>query len=886
VATHLYWRLSMMQPSGGSAFACTEISMAATSGGTNLCTGGTPFADQSFSGTTPGDAFDANVSTIWSSTTGPWPMNIGYQFASAVEINEVKVTARNDSFFTQAPARFVLEYSDDGSTYHPWMFVDWGNFGSAGTTKTALKPSGDAAGSHAYWGILIYDVDHPNGSFGPCCSEFEWRATAGGTDQATGGTAHATLSFSSSFNQDKAYDNDTTTYWSTSSASFPQDISYHFTGAVSVAELAMISQNNSDYLQTPSIFDVMWSDDGIVWPMGWHQTATWTAQTQTKTFANPIGQAGFTIPSVTLTAPEISAGSSGAAGFTIPSVTLTAPTVAGGAAGAAGYTLPQVVLTAPEVTVIHAGAASYTIPQVTLTPPGFTIAFVTQEMMTVLALPPREARVTFGAILPLAKIATDARVTDMALLVLARGGPAPLVPDPLSLHDMGRDPVLRQRVVNMYVEPTPQGPAKTAHYQRPGLYSVAQRGGGPGRATFLFQGFRITVSGGTVWRDAINIGVIPDDPKTRFAVSEEECVVCAGGRAWYITLDAVTQITDPDLPRVRDVLFIAGRFIYIHDDTSGQYSWSEVNDAANIDGLAFASAESSPDPLVGGIVLGDNILFLGTVSGEWHYPADDINAPFQRSKGRRYDKGCPAIRSIVLADNSGFFISNDRFLYRTGAVPQRVSNYDVEDSLRKVTDADLPDITAYTVTFGGHVFYVMNLPLQGTWAYDIGQGLWARWLTHKKDRFRVDFCDNNYMMDIYTGHIFGFEGQQFFDFSTDADGTDPIERVCATYYPLPTGVMNNFNISLFCTRGVGLPGVDGEYGTQPVVEMRFSDGEGGDFTEWMEAYLGAIGDKSKAALALWTQLGMMSSPGRLFEFRCSDPVFFAPYAVRANEAIP
>lgn len=447
----------------------------------------------------------------------------------------------------------------------------------------------------------------------------------------------------------------------------------------------------------------------------------------------------------------------------------------------------------------------------------------------------------------------------------------------VSFQDLGRHASLPLRFWNMYSEPTPQGPSRDRRFPRPGLVQQYSVGTGPIRDTFTFQGHRVDISGAEVYLDQAKIGDIPPTGNVRHAVSDDECVIVVNKRAYYITLTAVAIITDPDLPLVRDVIILAGRFVYIHYDTDGAFHWSAVNDARNIDGLAFASAEASPDPLEGAAVLGDNIAFVGTKTVEWWFPQDDITAPYVRSRGRKYDKGTTAIASVVLADNALYFLGHDGLFYRTGAVPMRVSDADMENRVRQLSDADKTLVTAYRVIWSGHTFYVVNLPGLGTWALDIGNRTWARWTTWEKDRFRVSCSDDDYLGDYYTGRVMKF------DSNVRIDMEDSIERIVACYVPIQGGVQRNTNLVLHCTRGVGTPF---GYGSDPKVEMRYSDHEGADFTNWMEAPLGHVGDRSKAAMAHWVGLGSFQAPGRLYEFRCTDPVLFSPFMVAYNEKRP
>ena len=472
------------------------------------------------------------------------------------------------------------------------------------------------------------------------------------------------------------------------------------------------------------------------------------------------------------------------------------------------------------------------------------------------------------------------RNCQMGLMVLATGGEIPPKPSPLTLMDAGRNPVMKQRLVNMYAEPTPQGPGASVRYQRPGLYNLATRGAGPIRASFTWNSFRVTVSGPQVWIDANNIGLIPADGLARYAFSDEELVIVSNGQAYYVTVTDVTPITDPDLPdTLVDVLFLAGRFIYVDGKTS-QFLWSELGDARNIDGLSFATvAENTADQTRGAMVFVDNIVFFTGRSIEWWYPSEDPDAPFQRSQGRKNDRGLGAQGTMILLDNGVFFVGEDRIVYRTGgAVPIRVSNFTVEDEIRRVTQEDLPDCSAFGVIYGGHTFFVLHLVGRGTWALDVGLKAWAEWKSWNHPLFRVTCCDEHGVAgDRYSGQLMGFNGGVF----TDLD--DPIERIVGSFLPLKAGSAKNFNLALDCARGVGLAS---GYGSEPVVEMRYTDHESRNWTAWEPAPLGAMGDATDRAKAIWTQLGAIRAPGRLFEFRCTDPVQFAPYQARFNEVRP
>lgn len=449
----------------------------------------------------------------------------------------------------------------------------------------------------------------------------------------------------------------------------------------------------------------------------------------------------------------------------------------------------------------------------------------------------------------------------------------------LNVEASNHEGVMPQRMVNMYVEPTPNGPDKVRRYPRPGLNTQITIGLGPIRCSFIWKTHRIIVSRSEVYFDGVLIGNITGDDLCRYAISDDEIVITADGKPWYVTSSSVAVFTDPDLlPNIVDVLLSAGRFIYLSgDDTT--FQWSALGDARNIDGLSFAEAnENSSEVLLAGFVLVDDIVFFMGNTAEWWSPSDDAANPYQRSPGRKYNKGIAARATTVLTDNTVFFLGSDRTVYRAGSVPTRVSNYTVEDATSRMTEADLADSSAFTVTFSGHVFYVLNLPGVGTWALDVGLSKWYEWSSWNRTRFRVTVADSELMGDFFSGAMFTFDKNSFNEVG------DPIERVVSSYLAYKSGpALRNFNIYLRCVRGVGL--VTG-YGATPVVEMRYSDDEGYTYTPWREAPLGIQGDRSDVAKSIWYDLAAVDPPGRLYEYRCTDPVFFSPAAAYFNEVRP
>ncbi|MFZ5667964.1 MAG: hypothetical protein ACOY4K_00570 [Pseudomonadota bacterium] len=448
---------------------------------------------------------------------------------------------------------------------------------------------------------------------------------------------------------------------------------------------------------------------------------------------------------------------------------------------------------------------------------------------------------------------------------------------PLSAQAYGRTGLPVARLVNLYVERTPEGPTESVRRGRPGLVAGDTVGFGPVRAIVTHAGYRFVVSGTRVFRNGVQVGVIPGLYRVRFAQSDTQLVMVADSSTLgstgvaYLVGASVSTITIPNSDPVSDVGFLGGRFIYTIQG-SGTYRYSDVGDAETIGALNFATAESDPDETVSLEILGDNALFFGQTTTEWWGTTSDAAAPFQRYAGRRYDVGSAAQNSAVKMDNGIFFVGTaqrsdrtDLKVYRTGAVAEVVSTPAIDALMAQC--ADISTATAIEVPVEGRSFYVLNIPGVTTVAFDVREKTWAEWSSYGETVFRLQCSDAGVYGDNDIGQLWTLDPD-----ATNDDG-DPIIRICSAYLPSAARMRVNC-LELYCSRG------EGALGTTPVVEMRYTDSDDANWSTWTSAGLGAHGEHPRAR---WWQLGMLRPPGRIVEFRCSDDVLFAPYGLAMNE---
>ncbi len=449
------------------------------------------------------------------------------------------------------------------------------------------------------------------------------------------------------------------------------------------------------------------------------------------------------------------------------------------------------------------------------------------------------------------------------------------------------------RLVNAYLEPSKAGPTQYVRLPRPGLTEAYSLGVGPILRQFQQPGFLngdlFTISGPELYRNGSFIGNVAYGAQPRMAAVGHTpgnsflAIVTGGGLYIYdgLTLRQVTTFDDGSspLPAFSGVAVLYDIFIYpvVGND---QFFFSKVDDPGSINAANFGFAQTSPDAIVEVAVLAEELLFFGSTSVEYWDYTGQLTAPFALSQGRTYIRGCAAQGSVVKLDNAMFWVADDFVVYRSSAVPIRVSTPYIEDRLKQAGPG-IPTMTAFTLSMEGHVFYVINLPtINESYAYDCQTQEWAQWGTQQPNQvepglFAASTCvgqgEQIYLGSYENGDVW----QPAPHYNTDA-GIDK-RVVVAGAILMSGGIQRCNNVSLSCVRGVG-----DAMAPNPFVQMRFSDDGGRTWTSWLDSDIGPVGQYYYKPT--WRYLGFMQQPGRYFEFAVSDPVNFSVEGCSYNES--
>ena len=440
------------------------------------------------------------------------------------------------------------------------------------------------------------------------------------------------------------------------------------------------------------------------------------------------------------------------------------------------------------------------------------------------------------------------------------------------------------RLVNMFLEVVPNEGLEPGFLSTaPGLRRVATIGTGPIRGLWTYGGYGYVVSGSQLYKltstySATLLGTISGTGPVSMADNGTQLFIAANpdGYIYNASTDVFQKITDEDFPGAVTVSFLDGYFVFNKPD-SQQFYITGIYDGTNIDALDFASAEGSPDLLIGLIVDHREVWLFGNNSVEVWYNAGLADFPLARIQGAFNELGCAAPYSIAKMDNGLFWLGadarGDGIVYRAnGYTGQRISTHAMEFAISQYDD--ISDAIAYTYQQQGHSFYVLTFPTANkTWCYDVATQMWherAGWENSQFARHRSNcqmfFGDQTIVGDFENGKLYALDLNVFED-------DDVPQKWLRSWRALGPGQNNlkrsaHHTLQLEITSGVGL--VSGQ-GSDPQIMLRWSDDGGHTWSNEHWTSAGKIGEYGRRAI--WRRLGMTTKlRDRLYEVSGTDPV--------------
>lgn len=445
----------------------------------------------------------------------------------------------------------------------------------------------------------------------------------------------------------------------------------------------------------------------------------------------------------------------------------------------------------------------------------------------------------------------------------------------------------RFRLHNMYLTDNPSAPDGASRVSRPTLTPYINVGTGPiygiWRQESTLNGDWFVVSGSELYR--INnltgaytlLGPLVGTGFCQFTGSDVRIIIVRDGIAYSTDGATILPVIMPnDVPGYTPVRALVGSVAVINSFfilsvlNSQRFYWISPGDT-NPNPLSFASAERVPDAIVSVHVVSDEIWFVGASAPEvWSTTGSD-SAPFQRINGRVYSDGCAfrdtAINVVFNSMPAVMWVTDTRSVVVAQGQVAKISNPSVEELLRTATN-----LRAWFFRHNRHDFYVLTGE-EFTIVYDLVRNSWSRWDTYLQDNWQAHLGlqsgFNVYSGDSITGDIWKLD-------EGISDNGNPVIREVS-------GTVDNEGKHLPCNNVFARvnAGWSPIYGFIPTLELRWSDDQGGTWSNYMSAPLGDKGTYNTDVV--YRSLGLIFRPGRTFEFRFSDPARFRLDYASMNE---
>lgn len=336
------------------------------------------------------------------------------------------------------------------------------------------------------------------------------------------------------------------------------------------------------------------------------------------------------------------------------------------------------------------------------------------------------------------------------------------------------------------------------------------------------------------------------------------------GAYLYVMALATNAFKSVAFPGKARIAYLNQRILFTYRD-SQKFGWSGLVDAAAIDELSFASAEASPDNVVGIEVDHLEAFVFGDETCEpWqNTPAAAI---FERNTGGVTEIGAASEFSIEKVDNAIFWLAatkNGRgAVYRMNVYqPVRVSTDAIEGML---TGVDLSQASAFSVEFEKSSLYCLTVPgLTTTLVYDVFSGQWHEWaeLVNGATTKHRATCH----MYAFGYNLVGTATGKLYRLSKDAhtNAGDPLlrERTMPIAATPQRDRLKFDEFTLDCERGTGAQ-----------VLMQYSTNGGKTWSAWVSRTVGDLGYFDK--VLRWRRIA--SGRDLVFRVRCTDNAAFNP----------
>ena len=206
-----------------------------------------------------------------------------------------------------------------------------------------------------------------------------------------------------------------------------------------------------------------------------------------------------------------------------------------------------------------------------------------------------------------------------------------------------------------------------------------------------------------------------------FDYSFDLLAIASGGRLYYWNpiASTLTQVTDPDLGIVLDVVWVDGYFM----TTDGEFLIvTELSNPLSVNPLKYGASEVDPDPVVALLKLRNEIYALNRHTIEVFDNVGGELFPFKRIDGAQIQKGAIGTQGCCVFIERIAFLGSGRneapgIYVGAAATVQKISTQEIDNVLLNYTEAQLALVKLEARNDKAHQHLYVHLP-DRTLVYD------------------------------------------------------------------------------------------------------------------------------------------------------------------------
>lgn len=285
--------------------------------------------------------------------------------------------------------------------------------------------------------------------------------------------------------------------------------------------------------------------------------------------------------------------------------------------------------------------------------------------------------------------------------------------------------------------PVPKQTGISAGYLRP-ADGIVEAGTGPGinRGGINWNGTLYRVMGTKLVSIAedntvTEIGDVGTGNRVTFDYGFTYLAIASGGRLYLYDGTTLTQVTDPDLGTVLDVVWVDGYYM----TTDGEFLViTDLDDPFSVNPLKYGSSEADPDPVEALLKLRNEVYALNRYTIEVFDNVGTTGFPFQRIAGAQIQKGTVGTHAnCVFMDNIAFLGGGRNeapsiYMGANGST-QKIATREIEEIIATYTETQLSQAFLEERTDKAHQFLIVHLPnhtlvFDGAATQVMGQPVW------------------------------------------------------------------------------------------------------------------------------------------------------------------